>query len=372
MQVSKFTISIFLGAAMTWQLFGQAPAKPESDVLILTNGEKLIGHFEHATDASLVFKSDTVGKITVKWSAVQELQSSANFAVIPKGVTLRHKEDEASIATGPITANGQSVAVQTPQQRKITPTADVGNIVDQASFERAFEHVSLWQGWKGGATLGIALTEATQKSDNITAGINLVRTSPDASWLTARSRTIFGFNEAYGKVSQPGSPDVKTSLYHAGLEQDEFFSPRVYGFLQGALDHNFSQGLKLQQTYGGGIGFVVFKETTQELDVKASLDYIDQRFDTPGFNKSLIGSVFGENYNRTFAHGILLAEAGELTQPWNDTSAYSALGSVALIFPVYHRLGFTLSALDNFLNNPPPGFKKNSFQFTAGITYSLQ
>jgi hypothetical protein len=372
MQLSKFTTFIFMVGAMTGQLLGQAPAKPENDVLMLTNGEKLIGHFERATDTSVVFKSETAGEVTVKWSAVQELRSSANFAVIPKGVTLRRKEDEAGVAAGPLTANSETVAVQTPQQRKSTPVAEVSNIVDQASFERAFEHVSLWQGWKGGATLGIALTEATQKSTNISTAINLLRTSPDVNWLTERSRTIFGFNEAYGKVSQPGTPELKTSLYHAGLEQDEFFRPRLYGFVQGALDHNFSQGLKLQQVYGGGLGFVVFKEANQELDVKASLDYINQRFDTPGLNKSLIGSVFGENYNRTFAHGILLAEAGALTQPWNDTSAYSALGNVALTFPVYHRLGLTMGAVDNFLNNPPPGFKKNSFQFTAGVTYSVQ
>ena len=112
----------------------------------------------------MVFKSETAGEVTVKWSAVQELRSSANFAVIPKGVTLRRKEDEAGVAAGPITANSQMVAVQTPQQRKSTPTADIGNIVDQASFERAFEHVSLWKGWKGGATLGVALTEAPRRA----------------------------------------------------------------------------------------------------------------------------------------------------------------------------------------------------------------
>ena len=372
MQLSKLAIFIFFVGAMAGQLLGQAPAKPESDVLMLANGEKLIGHFERATDTSVVFKSDTAGEVTVKWSAVQELRSSTNFALIPKGVALRRKEDAAGVAAGPITASSETVTIQTAQQPKSTPTAQVGNIVDQASFERAFEHVSLWQGWKGGATLGIALTEATQKSTNISTAINLVRTSPDANWLAVRSRTILGFNEAYGKISEPGSPALKTSLYHLGLEQDEFFSPRLYGFINGALDHNFSQGLKLQQVYGGGVGFVVFKEARQELDVKASLDYIDQRFDKPGFNKSLIGSVFSENYSRTFLHGILLTEAGALTQPWNDTSAYSALGSVALTFPVYHRLGLTLGALDNFLNNPPPGFKKNSFQFTAGVTYLVQ
>ena len=40
--------------------------------------------------------------------------------------------------------------------------------------------------------------------------------------------------------------------------------------------------------------------------------------------------------------------------------------------PVFKRLSVAISALDMFLNDPPPGFKKNSFQFTTGITYSLK
>ena len=42
-----------------------------------------------------------------------------------------------------------------------------------------------------------------------------------------------------------------------------------------------------------------------------------------------------------------------------------------LTLPVYKRLSVAVNTLDTFLNNPPPGFKKNSFQFTTGVTYTL-
>jgi len=38
---------------------------------------------------------------------------------------------------------------------------------------------------------------------------------------------------------------------------------------------------------------------------------------------------------------------------------------------VYKRLSFNLGAVDGYLNSPPPGFKSNSFQFTAGIGYTF-
>jgi hypothetical protein len=40
--------------------------------------------------------------------------------------------------------------------------------------------------------------------------------------------------------------------------------------------------------------------------------------------------------------------------------------------PIFKRLSVALSALDMFLNDPPAGFKKNSLQFTTGVTYTLK
>jgi hypothetical protein len=191
-------------------------------------------------------------------------------------------------------------------------------------------------------------------------------------WLDVSSRTIFDFNDAYGKLTSPGSPAVKTSLLHADLEQDWYLSSRLFAFANAAFDHSFSQGLQLQQTYGGGLGFVAVKRANEELDFKASIDYINQRFELAALNKSLVGSIFGETYTEKFAHGILLSEQAGFTPAWNDTTAYSSFASAGLTFPVYHHFGLTLGALDNYLNDPPPGFKKNSFQFTLGATYSFQ
>ena len=60
-----------------------------------------------------------------------------------------------------------------------------------------------------------------------------------------------------------------------------------------------------------------------------------------------------------------------ITPAWNNTSAYSATGSAGITMPLYKRLSFSLNTIDTFLNNPPPGFKKNSFQLTTGLTYTL-
>jgi hypothetical protein len=183
---------------------------------------------------------------------------------------------------------------------------------------------------------------------------------------------LLDFSAAYGRVSQPDLPEIKTAIYHVDAEEDKYFSPRMFGFGQAAFDHNYSQGLDLQQMYGGGLGWTAYKTAAAELDVKAAVSYIHQSFSGSGSNQSLIGSTFAEIYTHKFQHGILLNEQISATPAWNNTSAYFATGSVGLTLPVHKRLSVALTSADTFLNDPPSGFRKNSFQFTAGLAYALK
>ena len=61
-----------------------------------------------------------------------------------------------------------------------------------------------------------------------------------------------------------------------------------------------------------------------------------------------------------------------MTPTWNNLNAWLASANAALTIPVYKRFGFTISALDSYLHNPSLGFRKNSFQATMGLTYSLK
>jgi hypothetical protein len=365
--------SSFLVSASALLAQGAASSpKPSPDVLLFTNGEKLVGQLQSATGSSVTFKSEMAGVVTVEWSKVQELQTSERFAVVPKGVTLRQANDAAKAARGTLTVKDKQIeiagATGAPQRM---PVADVSNVVNATAFDNAFRRQSFFSNWKGGATLGISLTEATQKNQTVSSALNLVRSVPSENWLDLRSRTTVEFAQAYGKITQPNVPSVKTDLIHAGVEQDWYLHPRLFAFARAVFDHSFSQGLDLQQRYGGGLGFVVLKGVNEELDFKASMDYIDQRFQIASLNQQLFGSSFSETYTKTFTHKILFNEEAGITPAWNNTSAYSAFASAALTFPVYHHFGLTIGALDNFLNNPPPTFRKNSFQLTIGATYTF-
>ena len=358
---------LFTAALLAGALRAQTPPAP--DVLILNDGEKLIGQFVKATGASLTFRSDALGAITVDWSKVKELQSSHRVAMIPKNVTLRLPRDAAKATRGTISMADQKVQVSGAQP---VPAPDVGYIVDDAEFQKAEEHKDgLLHDWKGALTGGAALVQATQDSRTFNAAVNLIQQVPSEDWLAPRYRTTVDFNAVYGKLTQPGVPEVVTSIEHFDAERDYYLNPRWFGFGQAALDHNFAQGLHLQQNYGGGVGWIALKNPHEELDLKVSASYVRQ--DLVGIpDLNLAGATFGETFNRKLAHGMLISQDFSLVEPVNQPADYTAAGGVHFTMPVYKRLSLTAGTVDNFLNDPPPGFKKNAFQFTTGVTYTLK
>ena len=146
----------------------------------------------------------------------------------------------------------------------------------------------------------------------------------------------------------------------------------MFAFAGAGFDHSFSQGLDLQQSYGGGLGYSVLKRPNESLDLKGSVTYIRQSFTHGAAEQKLIGSTFEEDYQRGLRRGIKFTEQLIVVPAWNNTNAFSAVGNALLTMPVYKRMNFSLGAADNYLHDPPGGFKKNSFQATMGLTYSLR
>jgi hypothetical protein len=343
------------------------------DVLVFADGERLVGKLLRSNGTSATFKSDAVGEVTVDLSKVKELQTKEAFAVIPKGVELKRGGDISKIPEGTIAVADQKITV-TPEAAppQTVAVADANLLVEKGTFDQALMHnPGFFYDWGGTVTAGASLVQATQESRAFNAAINLVRTVPDEDWLRRRNRTIVVFNTVYGTLSQPNTPVVKTSIFHGSFERDEYLSPSLFGFVQAGFDHSFSQGLNLQQAYGGGLGWSVIKKPNESLDLKASMTYIHQGF-TSAPNQKLVGSTFEEDYQRGLFRGIKFTEQLIVVPAWNNTDAVSAVGNALLTMPVYKRMNFSLGTTDNYLHNPPLGFKKNSFQATMGLTYSLR
>jgi len=368
-------------------LFAQAkpaPPKPVPDVIIFTNGDQLTGTVERGAGDSIVFKSDMAGEITVPYAKIKELRAHGTFALLRKDtktLTTDVKEGTVAYSDSKVTLTVPSGGTETVEPK------NVGFLIDKPTYDKQVNgHVGLLSGWKGSVTGGATFVRSTSNGNTYTAGTTLVRAIPLVPYLPPKSKSTFILTETYGKLTSPTIPQTvpptppsvaETNIFAAGFEQDEYLSPRFYALAHTNFNHDYSQGLDLQQVYGAGIGWTPIKSGKQQLDVKADLHYEKQNFEqqpAPAVNTpdaNLIGSTISELYHRNLPWKIVFTEAADILPAYNDTNDYSADATVGFVLPVYKHLGVNFTSTDNFLNDPALGYKKNSFQFVTGATYTL-
>lgn len=402
------TLSLFLFTVLSGlgQTAAKKPAEPATkkepeikEELTLKNGDRLTGQLLNSTGTEIKFKSDLAGEVTVKWDNVKELKSKRDFAIIPKN--LKEARDSAIVpqgsikigekgilvspmptgkpeinteTAGPEAKPGASITKVTAAVKEI-PTSKISYVVDDATYQKEInKKIGFRSGWDGHITTGTSMIYSTQNSYLFQVDTALKRTIPTVSWLDPKLRTTVNFTLSAGQTTQPGTETTITNIYHVDAERDEYFSPRGYYLQALSFDHNFSQGLVLQQIYGAGVGATLFKKKDAEFDITADLHYESQHFNATAnvseLNLHLIGSALTEAYTRKW--GKLQFDEKFLADiAWNNASAFSATGTSSVRLPVYKKLAFSVATIDNFLNNPQVGYKKNSFQLTTGFALTL-
>jgi hypothetical protein len=376
-------LSLTAGAILHQTLAASAQsnaAKPAPDVIVFANGDQLTGTLERATGNSFVFKSDIVGEVTVSADKIKELRTGGKFVALKKDEKITRTSKQPGLIT--FANDSLTMATTSTSTPEVIPVKDLAFLIDNATYTKEVtSNPGIWYGWHGAISGGITLIESTQTGQNYNAAINLVRLIPSVDFLPPRTRSTINVLETYGKITQPAIPqtipptlasETKTSIFHADAEHDKYFTPKLYGLVGASFDHNFSQGLNLQQIYGLGLGYTLIKTPVQEFDVKADVHYERQNFQPPTPNKDLIGSSFTELYHRSLPAKIIFTESGTFIPAWNDSNAYSAIFAAGLQMPTYKRFSLNLNLLDNYLHDPAVGFKNNSLQFITGVSYTLK
>jgi Protein of unknown function, DUF481 len=378
--------SLLIAFGTTAQAGAQASAS--TDVLVLSNGDTLHGKLVNSSEGKITFHSEALGDVSVSWDKIRELHTTGSYAVIDKTVKIHSKKHAGDIPEGRLEVANGSIAIRSEKASPAPiPVGDASYIMDAGTLEKQlYRQPGFFTGWNGAATAGSAIVAATENQYTFSGGVGLVRVVPTVSWLTTRNRTSLDFNGSFGKITQPAYTDpitgivvpavvTKSAIYHADAERDQYFSPRFFALAQTAFDHNYGQDLDLQQIYGGGFGWTFLKRQREEADVKATIQYEKQQFISgSSTNQNLIGSTISLAY--VLHHKLVTYTQGLAYIPaFNNPHAYSANETNTLAFPAYKNLSFSLGTLDSYLNNPPaslPPTKRNSFQFTMGLTYAMK
>lgn len=334
-----------------------------ADHLVFKNGDRLSGTLVRADANGVIFQAAMVGPSTVLWSHLRRLRTRQVFVLITTRFGLHRGRIEWRHGQIRVLHRGQVSAMFLPRQ--------LAMIINPVLYARQVNAAyPVWAGWHGALSAGVSLVRGTQSVRSFNGSVNLSRATPRLSWLPPSSKTSFAFQGNYGRISQTGKPTVLTDIFNSSLEQDEYISQRVFLFANALFNHNVAQGLSLQQSYGGGIGWTIIKDPVSALQVKSDLHWTQQAFYALPRSRFLATSLT-ESYGRKLTRAVMWTESLSVTPAITNSVAYQTAGQTSLVVPIYKSLSFNTTLIDNYLNNPAPGFQKNSLQFNSGIQFSL-
>ena len=363
--------------------------EPTPDTLVLQNGDRLSGKLLRTVGSEVYFHSPFVGDVTVKWENVKELRTGTQLVVLEAGIFARHGAEPVNLPKGALSVADDTITVHNESGAVTSqiPVKKALYVVDETILKKQVAgHPGVLAGWNGSVTAGATVVQASQEQYTFTGAVGLLRAVPTVAWLDTKNRSSLDFSGSFGKIIQPAymsngvftpASASKSSIYHADAERDEYFSPRFYALAQTSFDHNFGQALDLQQIYGAGIGWTAIKRPTEELDMKSTLQYESQQFlnATAGQNQNLVGSTLDATWAVKLPHKVLFKQQINWIPAYNNPYAYSAGETNSVMLPFFKNFSFSVGSIDSYLNDPPPATpptKRNSFEFTTGLTYAIK
>jgi len=360
-------IALLAGSA-AWAAENQETNGAEIDVLVPSMGHQLFGTFQRATTDEIVFSLDCGPVVTFSWNQVKELQVRHKTILQAKNpisaVSASKSLDLDSFTIVPsqgtlgIESPGQTFSVSQTDLVSIAPpagalptTAWAISIGSSASFVSESFKQEIW-----GAQIDVGREQNQELTD----------------WRhQATTLTLAAVNS----LTEQGGTALRYHRYDGTFEHRVYLWHGLYTNVAAVGYSNSSDGMYLQQAYGGGLGVWAFRNDRQSLDLTGDFLYIAEHFYGPSPTVSFAGASLREKYTIKLAEvnklPLELAESVSYIPAFSQEKAWQLLGAATLAVPITASWNASLTFKDGYLANAPKPANKNWSASSVGLTYTF-
>jgi len=332
-----------------------------ADTVTLQNGDRLTGTIVKSDGKELILKTDAADTVTLEWSAVRQISSTAPlFVVTPQGTT----------AAGVVTTEGNNLVVTpaTGEPERI-PLANVSTIrsqTEEAAYERTL-HPGILESWQINSSFGFGLARGNSHTTNLAIGFNATRQTMHDK-LTAYMNSIYASS---GLVVSPGiTAGVTANDIRGGAMYQHDILARTFVYGSADFEYNELQFLDLRSIVGAGAGYHVIAQTDTTLDLFAGANYTRESYAT-GLRRNVAALTVGDLFRHQIGKATTINEALDIYPELSHVGQYRFALDISLATKIKTWLGWQSTISDRYISDPIPGTVSNDLIFSTGLNFTF-
>ena len=338
---------ILLALTLAAFLSNPAFARDKTDVVWITNGDRITGEIKQLGHGKLQVDTDSLGQILIEWDDISRIESDFQF---------QFERTDGTRITGTIE--------ESPKQHKITVVSEEQtssfvheNIVRISQIEDTF-----WERLQGSMTFGYSFTKASDVAQG-NLGFRATHRTEE------RSFTLDGSTIITSDQADQNTQRSNLSLNMTRFRKNRWFNSYLLGF-----ESNDELGLDLRTSFGAGIGRYVIQTNTSELSVIGGLVGTGESLQGDVSSQENVEGLLGVDYSRYIFDDPTVDLSARLYAfpSITESGRTRAQLDINLRWELIKDLFWDLSYYNTFDSDPPSGSESTSdYGFVTSFGYSF-
>jgi hypothetical protein len=322
-------------------------ARDKTDVIWLTNGDRVTGEIKQLEHGMLRLSTDSMGKVHIEWDDIVRIESDYEF---------QFERSDGRRITGTID--------KTPDQREITLTNEEQTITfaHEKVVRISQSEDSFWDRLQGTMTFGYAFTKAS----NVAQG-NLGFRATHRTEI--RSFSLDGSTITTSDQVNESTQSSDLSLNMTRFRKNRWFSQYLLNF-----ESNDEFGLNLRSSIGTGLGRFLIQSNTSELALAGGLLGTSETLEGDVSSQENVEGLLSLNYSRYIFHDPTIDLSVELSvfPSITESGRTRAQFDINLRWELIADLFWDMSYYNTFDSDPPSGIETtNDYGVVTSLGWSF-
>ena len=329
-------------------------ARTKSDVLVMTNGDRLTCEIKGLSQGVLYVGFDYIdGTTSVQWSKVARLESKQLFIVTTeRGVVYTGTLDTETPAPG------RPLQLQVKETPEKEVSLEMSRIVKMGETSNDF-----WRRFNGQINSGIIYSKG---NDSIQYNINSLTAYVRERWSAQANLSSSLSSSSGSTVSTRNSLDLNSLRL---LKRRDYFCSGGASFLQSS-----EQGIGLQTTFYGGPGHFFKNNDREVVSLLGGLAWQRIIYDQSVAaqpNQNLVAALIAAQIGVFRFNKTNLSLTASLFPVLSEPGRVRLNANASYYVKLLTNLTWNASFYGNWDNHPPPNFVGSDYGFSSGFGWTF-